>query len=658
VYFFIGERVKMRILESHQARKSRLTGPIGGNRPIRSRRHADWIGGDQSASIASAGQTILVLEPDRAARDLILAVLAAAGWQATVVADPATLLRQARAAMPEVILFDLPIAELSPMIDQIRQDPRLATVALIGLGPRMNRQERRSWLSLGLDDCLSKPLIATAVEQAIDGCLQRQSRMLAPYTQQVQRGKLVLERLAYWDEVTGLPNRRRFEQQVQQVLVDARQVQQSVAMFSLSVDQLHAITVTFGQEMGSALLQAVGQRLKQVEALAIARLGDTEFGLVFAAVWQHQQVAQMAQRLVDVVTEPYTLNGHEVRIQVSLGVASYPQHSNTGPQLLMQANTAMRWCQQHGQQQGHPQGQNGYRFYNPTMTTVEAERHLIAIDLGRAIARQELELHYQPQVDVQTGQLLGMEALVRWRHAARGMISPATFVPIAEELGLIVPIGEWVLRRACQEFMTMQQQLSHPVKLSVNLSMRQLHQGNFLETVAQILRETQMDPRQLQLELTETSLMQQVNTTIYTLQQLQQMGIGIAIDDFGTGYSSLTYLAKLPIDTLKIDHTFVSQLTLDQNAAVISNMIISMAHQLGLSIVAEGVETQGQLRFLHQLGCRSMQGYLYSPPLKAADLLRFAQTPVPAALILAPIAAAQSGTPKVAARSQTAQETA
>ncbi|MFM2430128.1 MAG: hypothetical protein RLZZ511_1341 [Cyanobacteriota bacterium] len=624
----MGERVEMLILGNHQGKQSRSTHPIGRGSPLRSRRYADWVGADHGTPTGQAMKTILLLEPDRGARDLVLGVLAAAGWRAVVVADVAAMLRQARELLPEVMLLALPPAELAPVIAQIRQDPRFATVALIGLGPRMSRQDRRSWLSLGLDDCLSKPLIATAVEQAIAGCLQRQARMLQPYTQQVQRGKLVLERLAYWDEVTGLPNRRLFDQQVQQVLTHARQVQQSVAMFALNVDQLHGITVTFGQEMGAAVLQAVGQRLKQVEALAIARLGDTEFGLVFAEVWQHQQVAQLAQRLVDVVTEPYKLNGHEVRIQVSLGVASYPQHGNTGPQLLMQANTAMRWCQQ--------QGQNGYRFYNPTMTTVEAERHLIAIDLGRAIARQELEVHYQPQIDVQTGQMIGMEALVRWRHGQRGMISPATFVPIAEELGLIVSIGEWVLRRACQEFMTMQQQLPHPVKLSVNLSMRQLHQGNFLETVTQILRETAMNPQQLQLELTETSLMQQVNTTIYTLQQLKQMGLGIAIDDFGTGYSSLTYLAKLPIDTLKIDHTFVSQLTLDQNAAVISNMIISMAHQLGLAIVAEGVETQGQLLFLHQLGCRSVQGYLYSPPLKAADVLRFAQTPIPSALILAP----------------------
>jgi diguanylate cyclase len=569
---------------------------------------------------------ILVLEPDRLSREGIVAMLQQQGFQSAIAPDAATALRQARATVPDVMIvaMQLPQDDPSHLLQQIRQDPRLASMAFIWLSHRASRQEIRASLSLGADDCLAKPLVPRELAQAIAICLDRQTRMLQPYEQQVQRNKLVLERLAYWDEVTGLPNRRLFVQQVDQVMTHARQVQESVAMFALSVDQLHAITVTFGQEMGSALLQAVSQRLKQVDALAIARLGDGEFGLVFADVWQHQQVAHMAQRVMDVVTEPYRLNGHEVRIQVSIGVASYPQHGNTPERLLIQSNMAMRWCQQ--------QGQSGYRFYNPTMTTVEAERHLIATDLGRAIERRELAIHYQPQIDLARGRMVGVEALIRWQHPQRGMISPATFVPIAEELGLIVPIGEWVLRTACAEFQMLQKQLRHPLKLSVNLSMRQLQQVNFLEMVERVLRDTQMPPALLQLELTETCLMQQVNTTIYTLQQLKQLGLAIAIDDFGTGYSSLTYLSKLPIDTLKIDHTFVSQLTVDKNAAVISQTIIDMAHRLQLDVVAEGVETQGQLQFLHQLGCDVVQGYLYSRALKTADLARYAQAPIPSLL--------------------------
>jgi diguanylate cyclase len=562
-------------------------------------------------------KTILVIEKDRSTQAAIVGALEARGFCVVGTEDSKLALRQARAIRPDLIISEVEAPGLDgyALLQQVRNDPRLVGTPFIFLSHRASRSEIRQGMNLGADDYLAKPLMAEELLATIDACLRKQAQVIAPYEQQMHRNKLALERIAYWDEVTGLPNRRLFSQQVQQVMTQARQHQRSVAVFCLSVDQLHTITVTFGQEMGAALLQAVSQRLRQVEALAIARLGDTEFGLAFADAWQHQQVAHVAQRLLDVVTEPYTLNGHEVRIQLSIGVASYPQHGSNPETLLMQSNTAMRWCQQ--------QAQSGYRFYNPTMTTVEAERHLIATDLGRAIERRELEVYYQPQIDVSTGRMIGVEALLRWCHPQRGMISPSTFIPIAEELGLIVSIGEWVLRTACREFAQFQGHLAHAIKLSVNLSMRQLQQVNFVELVERILQETGMNPTHLQLELTETCLMKQVNTTIYTLQQLKQLGLAIAIDDFGTGYSSLTYLSKLPIDALKIDHTFVSQLTVDKNAAVISNTIIDMAQRLNLDVVAEGVETQGQLMFLHQLGCQSVQGFLYSPPLNLPDVLRY-----------------------------------
>jgi diguanylate cyclase len=238
-------------------------------------------------------------------------------------------------------------------LQRVRQDEQLMPVPFIFLTHRSSRSEIRQGMNAGADDYLTKPVDQTDLMAAISACLTRRAHSLKPYKQQVQRTKLVLERIAYWDEVTGLPNRRLFGQQLQELIGQAQRTQENVALFCLSVDQLHTITITFGQEMGTALLQAVSQRLKQVEALSIARLGDTEFGLTFADAWQHQQVAQVAQRLVDVVSQPYRLNGHEVRIQVSVGVASYPQHGMTPDNLLMQANTAMRWCQQHGQ--------NGYR---------------------------------------------------------------------------------------------------------------------------------------------------------------------------------------------------------------------------------------------------------------------------------------------------------
>jgi diguanylate cyclase len=385
-----------------------------------------------------------------------------------------------------------------------------------------------------------------------------------------------------------------------------------LVLFNLSISRLRTISITFGAATGEALVQAVGQRLKQlVKDGQLARLGEEDFGIFLTGTLQQQQVAQFAQALLDGVTAPYAIEGQEVRIQASIGIASYPQHSDSPTTLLNQANTAMRWCQR--------RGQSGYRFYSLTMTAIEVERHLIASDLSRAIERSEFQVYYQPQVDLNTGYITGIEALLRWQHPQRGMISPKTFIPIAEDLGLITPLGAWVLYTACAQVKRWHEQYGIPIKLSVNLSMRQFQHGNLVDTVAQVLQDTGLDPRLLILELTESSLMEQVNTTIATLQQLKLLGLEISIDDFGTGYSSLTYLSKLPIDSLKIDQTFVSQLTINDNAAVISNAIIAMAQQLHLNVVAEGVENQRQLDFLHDSGCRSVQGYFYSPPINSVD---------------------------------------
>jgi diguanylate cyclase (GGDEF)-like protein len=570
-------------------------------------------------------KTILVIEHEPPLRKRVAEILHANGFSATVATDGLEGLQQARDATPDLIIADVQLPKLDghALLQCIRQDPQLAAIPVILLGTKGGYRQTRRAMELGADDFLARPVIPEDLLSAIAACFRRQANLGQSYAHQVQRVQVALDRMAHWDEVTSLPNRRLFCQQIQQVMLQARQAQHSVAVFYLSINQLSAITVTFGQELGDALLRLVSERLKQVDALAIARLGEAQFGLVLADNWQHQQVNHIAQRLTERVTQPYTLNGQEICIQVSLGIASYPQHGSNPVNLLTRARTALRWCQD--------RGHGGYRFYNPTMSAIETERQLIATDLGRAIARQELELYYQPQVDVVTGQLIGLEALLRWQHPARGMISPTTFIPIAEELGLIVPIGEWVLRTACLQFHQWQQehrQPTSPMKLSVNLSILQLQQRHFAATVASILQETGLHASGLQLELTESCLMKQINTTMVTLQQLKQLGVGLSIDDFGTGYSSLTYLSRLPIDALKIDHTFVQQLTLSENAAVISNAIIGMAQRLNLEVVAEGVENQGQLLFLHQIGCRTVQGFVFAPPLtvdQVQQLLRRGQ---------------------------------
>jgi diguanylate cyclase len=542
-------------------------------------------------------------------------------------------LKQAQLLRPDVVLCDIRMPQMDgyAVLQALRQDPSTATMGLIFLSAKASRSELRQGMNLGADDYLTKPCKTSELLAAIAAILRKQAATAQTYLGQVQHAQAQLERLAYWDSLTNLPNRKHFCAAVQQTLnkIQSQTLAPPLAsplappqpmarsglglvLFNLSISRLRTISITFGAATGEALVQAVGQRLKQlVKDGQLARLGEEDFGIFLTGTLQQQQVAQFAQALLDGVTAPYAIDGQEVRIQASIGIASYPQHSDSPTTLLNQANTAMRWCQR--------RGQSGYRFYSLTMTAIEVERHLIASDLSRAIERSEFQVYYQPQVDLNTGYITGIEALLRWQHPQRGMISPKTFIPIAEDLGLITPLGAWVLYTACAQVKRWHEQYGIPLKLSVNLSMRQFQHGNLVDTVAQVLQDTGLDPRLLILELTESSLMEQVNTTIATLQQLKLLGLEISIDDFGTGYSSLTYLSKLPIDSLKIDQTFVSQLTINDNAAVISNAIIAMAQQLNLKVVAEGVENQRQLDFLHDSGCRSVQGYFYSPPVNSID---------------------------------------
>lgn len=582
-------------------------------------------------------KTILVIEDARAIRENLLRILNANGFRAIGAADGVVGLKQAQLLRPDVVLCDIRMPQMDgyAVLQALRQDPSTATMGLIFLSAKASRSELRQGMNLGADDYLTKPCKTSELLAAIAAILRKQAATAQTYLGQVQHAQAQLERLAYWDSLTNLPNRKHFCAAVQQTLnkiqaqpsaqPSARPLARPLAqdppigrigpglvLFNLSISRLRTISITFGAATGEALVQAVGQRLKQlVKDGQLARLGEEDFGIFLTGTLQQQQVAQFAQALLDGVTAPYAIEGQEVRIQASIGIASYPQHSDSPTTLLNQANTAMRWCQR--------RGQSGYRFYSLTMTAIEVERHLIASDLSRAIERSEFQVYYQPQVDLNTGYITGIEALLRWQHPQRGMISPKTFIPIAEDLGLITPLGAWVLYTACAQVKRWHEQYGIPIKLSVNLSMRQFQHGNLVDTVAQVLQDTGLDPRLLILELTESSLMEQVNTTIATLQQLKLLGLEISIDDFGTGYSSLTYLSKLPIDSLKIDQTFVSQLTINDNAAVISNAIIAMAQQLHLNVVAEGVENQRQLDFLHDSGCRSVQGYFYSPPINSVD---------------------------------------
>jgi PAS domain S-box-containing protein len=427
--------------------------------------------------------------------------------------------------------------------------------------------------------------------------------------------------MAYYDALTELPNRYLFKDRLKQAIVVAKKYKRLVAILFLDLDNFKRINDTLGHEMGDQLLQSVSKRLvnfvrgsdtiaRVIEselADTVARLGGDEFTILLTEISHIEDAAKVAQRILDLFSKPFKISDNELFISSSIGISIYPDNGDDIDALLKNADTAMYHAKD--------QGRNNCQFYTEAMNVAIFERFTLENELRKAIKSGELLLYYQPQVDMRDRTIFGVEALVRWNHPDKGLLSPKTFIPLAEDTGLIVPIGEWVLRTACAQNKAWHVAGFEQLQMTVNISSNQFRQKNFLETVTKALNDTGMDPSCLELELTESIFMETTETTISTLKALKAFGVRISIDDFGTGYSSLSYLKRFPIDTLKIDRDFVRDITTDPDDRAIVKAIITMSHSLNLRIVAEGVETTQQLSLLSQQGSDGIQGHLFSPPL-------------------------------------------
>lgn len=430
------------------------------------------------------------------------------------------------------------------------------------------------------------------------------------YTQSAQS----MRQLANYDVLTGLPNRRRFLELVDQVLIQAVRTKRSLALLFLDLDSFKLINETLGHAAGDQVLQTVAARLRSTiqDGDVAARLGGDEFVVLARGASSADDAARLAQTILTVMDPALTISNQEIFVTTSIGIALYPQDGNEAGALIKHAEAALY--------RAKTQGSNRYQFYSEEMNDQASERFVLETSLRKAVDRQELLVYYQPQVDLATGQMVGVEALVRWRHPNLGLVSPAKFIPVAETAGLIISIDEWVLRTACRQVKAWHNQGLPLVRLSVNLSSRCFHQPNLVPMVTNALLETQLPPRYLELELTESCMMQDIDQAVKTLGELRALGLTVSLDDFGTGYSSLSYLRSFPIDTLKIDRVFIQGLTASPDADAIVTAILAMAHALKLKVIAEGVETEEQLAFLNKQGCDEVQGYLYSQPLPAEEL--------------------------------------
>ncbi|BAZ28146.1 diguanylate cyclase/phosphodiesterase [Cylindrospermum sp. NIES-4074] len=422
---------------------------------------------------------------------------------------------------------------------------------------------------------------------------------------------------ALHDPLTDLPNRALFNQQLTESLVKAHQSGNKLAVCFLDLDRFQTINNTLGHAIGDKLLQGVAQRLTKCLQAGdiVARWGGDEFTILLPKISDAKDAVHIQEEILAAFKPGFDIENHRLYISASIGIALYPTHGEDAETLIKNADAALYRVKS--------QGRNNYQFYQSAINSQASELLSLKNSLYSALERQEFRVYYQPQVKITTGEITKMEALLRWQHPELGLIPPNKFIPIAEETGLIIPIGEWVLKTACKQNKAWQSAFNLPsLSVAVNVSARQFHQTNLVNLVKQILSETQLNPQSLDLEVTETLAMENIAFTRKVLTELGNMGISISLDDFGTGYCSLNYLKNFPIHTLKIDRSFVCDLTNDNNDAAIITAIIALAHALNLTVVAEGVETEEQRNLLRILECELMQGYLFSHPLSVEDATR------------------------------------
>jgi diguanylate cyclase (GGDEF)-like protein/PAS domain S-box-containing protein len=423
-----------------------------------------------------------------------------------------------------------------------------------------------------------------------------------------------IQYLANYDPLTGLPNRSLLADRAAQAIAPARRVRRHCAVIALNIDRFKLVNEGFGQAAGDALLRLAAQRLQQILAPGdtAARLGADSFAVLASDLAGPESASVLAAKIQGIALMPFELDGREVHFTVSVGVAVFPRDGAGFDVLLRNAEAAM--------QRVRNSGGDGLQFYAAAMTSEAAERIELGNDLRRAIERGEIELHYQPQIEIAGGRLCGLEALMRWRHPGRGWVPPARFIALAEETDLINVLGEWALGQACRQLAAWDGEGLGVPRIAVNVSARQFRSESFVDAVGEALRRHGVAAARLELELTESLLIEDRDAAIATLDRLKQVGVQVAVDDFGTGYSSLSYLSGLPVDCLKIDRSFVVQADKGGRDATIAQAIISLAHGLDLRVLAEGVETTAQLDFLRAHGCDECQGYLFARPQPAAAL--------------------------------------
>jgi diguanylate cyclase len=450
-------------------------------------------------------------------------------------------------------------------------------------------------------------------ERALRSHVVSLERVVTARTESLEAANRQLRHLATHDALTSLPNRVLLDDRLAQAIAHSDRDGQSFAVLMLDLDRFKLINDSLGHRAGDAVLNEVARRLNTVvrNIDTVARVGGDEFVLVISPAPERKDAEETGGRANETLQMPMRIAGVDLHVSSSIGIAFYPADGPTAESLLAHADAAMYCAKQ--------RGRNNLQYFSASMDSVTRERVSLESDLHQALRQQQFELYYQPKADIATSDVHSAEALIRWRHPQRGLILPAEFIPLAEECGLINEVGAWVLREACRQCKAWQLEGLPPLRVAVNVAAPQFRQGSLLEVIRGALQEAQLEPRWLEIELTESAVMTNPEESAEILERLSRMGVLVSVDDFGTGYSSMSYLRRFPIDKLKIDRSFVQDLGTRAEDASIVQAIISLAHSLRLKVVAEGVETSEQLKFLQALNCDQYQGFHFSPPLPAAE---------------------------------------
>lgn len=567
----------------------------------------------------AAKSAILIIDDDSHVRNLLVELLSDE-YHCTNVASAEDALAVLDSIQYDLIVSDINMGGISgldlvPLVH--RNSPDTVVVMISG---QQTIETAIEAMHAGAFDYITKPFDIGHVSVAVHRALEHHRLLIEKRRYETHLEELIKERtaeieyLAYYDTLTDLPNRVLFKDRCDQALAIGQHNRQIVGIMLVSLDRFKKIADTLGHEAGDLLLGEVGARLHSCvrKGDTVARFDGEEFALLLTRLNKTGDLAEISEAINEALKPSFRLGDQEVYLTASIGISLFPFNGEDSAIVLKNAGAAMYRAKR--------AGGNTYQFYNADMNARAIKRLGLETSLRHAIENEEFLLHYQPRLAVDSMVITGVEALIRWQHPQLGLVAPAEFIPLAEDTGLIIPIGEWVLQTACKQNQRWQDEGFAPMRVAVNIAAQQLRQPHFAGTVKQILLEAGLDAKHLELELTETSVMNNAEFAIDVLGRLQKMGVKISIDDFGTGFSSLSYLKRLPIDALKIDQSFVRDLATDPDDAALVTAIITLAHSLRLEVVAEGVETEEQFRFLSLLGCDEIQGFLFSKGLPVGEL--------------------------------------